>query len=81
MDNTVFITEFDLDDETSMFVSECCGCAVIDSGCCSTVNGVDWFNAYLDSLSENDRQAVRTYTCSTKYRFGDGDEVHAMQAC
>ena len=81
MEETVLIAEFNFDntDEISSFVSDCCGFAVIDSGCFSTVTGNIWLDAYLDSLSGDEKQSVKASPCSTKYRFGDGDEVYASK--
>ena len=65
--------------EISSLLNECYGYAVIDCGCSSTVCGETWLNAYLDSLSEFDRQHVLTSSCSRKYVFGDGEEVNASK--
>ena len=67
------------DQDSKAFVSECLGCAIIDSGCPSTVCGSLWLEAYTDSLSANQKQLIEVDKCSKKYRFGHGSEVEACK--
>ena len=67
------------DQDSKAFVAECLGCAVVDSGCPSTVCGTLWYQAYTDSLSANQKQLIEVSECSKKYRFGHGDEVQASK--
>ena len=76
----MLVTEFDIESsEISSFVRECYGYAVIDCGCSSTVCGEIWLSAYFDSLSSTDRKLVKTFSCSKKYIFGDGEAVNASK--
>ena len=72
----------ELDNDTvdiHLFISECLGHCVIDSGCTSCVAGSVWVSSFLESLPENDKSVVKSYTSSKKYRFGDGEEFPVME--
>ena len=56
------------------------GCAVLDSGCTSTVCGRIWFNSYLDTLSTNDIRQVTEHPSSKQFKFGDG-RTFTSQKC
>ena len=45
--------------EIGNFVGETLSCAVLDSGCTRTVCGKVWLNCYLDTLSDDDKNASR----------------------
>ena len=74
---SVYITLFGsgYDEQMPLVVQESLGMAVLDSGCTKTVTGKLWLNAYLESLTESDRQTVTYKTDGAKFRFGDGKEV------
>ena len=61
------------------FVHECLGCAVIDSGCTSTVSGTQWLDSYIASLHDSEKALLKTLPCKKKYRFGDGKEVQSIK--
>ena len=73
----MFLTD---DQDSKAFVVECLGCAIVDSGCPSTVCGSLWLQAYTDSLSANQKQLIEVLKCSKKYRFGHGNEVEACKS-
>ena len=41
------------------FVGETLSCAVLDSGCTRTVCGKVWLNCYLDTLTDDEKNASR----------------------
>ena len=49
--------------------------ALLDSGCTRTVTGKSWFNAYIESLPDDDKQSVKYSADKFKFHFGDGKEV------
>ena len=61
-------------------MGETLGCAVLDSGCTSTVCGRIWFESYLDTLSRNDIKQVTESPSSKQFRFGDG-RTFTSQKC
>ena len=63
----------------NLFVSECFGHGLIDSGCTSCVAGSVWMSSYIDSLRESDKSLVESCTSEKKYRFGDGQEVSVQK--
>ena len=54
------------------FLGETLGMAILDSGCAKTVCGKAWYNAYVDTLSVQDRQYLKKVSSVGKFRFGDG---------
>ena len=55
------------------------GCAVLDSGCTSTVCGRIWLSTYIDSLSYNDTSKLSEKTSSKYFRFGDGRTYQSIK--
>ena len=49
--------------------------AVLDSACTETVTGESWTNAYLDTLTDKQRQQVKVIPLNVHFRFGDGNDV------
>ena len=60
------------EDEQERLFGETIGCAIVDSGCTTTVCGDLWLYTYLDSLSQKDRKSTYTESASRKFRFGAG---------
>ena len=84
----VLITDEDIhvdtnhDDEiehcfVEQIVSETLNCALVDSGCSSSVCGKNWLTCYVDTLPENvDLQE----TLSKKsFKFGSGPVMHSLK--
>ena len=65
--------------ELSTLVRESLGMGLLDSACTRTVAGQAWFDAYCESLSDPDIALVKSSKVSTKFRFGDGEEVVSLQ--
>ena len=59
----------------SLLVGETLGMAVLDSACTKTVAGEAWTNAYLDTLTDKQRQQVKVIPLNVRFRFGDGNDV------
>ena len=49
--------------------------AVLDGACTKTVAGESWSNAYLDMLTDKQRQQVKAIPSNVHFRFGDGNDV------
>ena len=56
-------------------VYESLGMAVLDSGCRNNVMGVKWLTAYLDTLTDAEKDMVSWKDSNAKFKFGDGVEV------
>ena len=41
--------------------------------------GEVWYNCYIASLNENQKQKIKHYTPGNTYRFGDGKLFPALQ--
>ena len=59
----------------SSLVGETLGMAVLDSACTKTVARESWTNAYLDTLTEKQRQQVKVIHSNVHFRFGNGNDV------
>ena len=59
-------------------LGETLGCAVLDSGCTSTVCGKTWLATYLETLSVNDSRLVSETFSSKSFRFGDGETYPSL---
>lgn len=60
-------------------VSETFNFAVLDSGCTTTVCGLDWYNNYLASLDEAKYSLICETPSSTWFKFGDGVKVQSLK--
>ena len=60
------------DRKMSKLLDQATNCAVIDTGCLTTVSGATWAQRYLDSLSEFERGQVSEENSTASYTFGDG---------
>ena len=59
----------------SSLVGETLGMSVLDSACTKTVTGESWTNAYLDTLTDKQRQQVKVVPSNVHFRHGDGNDV------
>ena len=58
---------------------ESLGMGVLDSACTRTVTGETLLKCFFyDTLSDSDKDLVRTSSVNTKFRFGDGVEVMSL---
>ena len=55
------------------------GCAIIDSGCATTVCGREWVNDFIDTLCDEDRKNIREEPSKEKFTFGDGNTVESLK--
>ena len=62
-------------DEIIGLVAETLSKAVIDSGCSKTVAGENWFNDYLQSLSDDEIANIQYCDSKALFRFGDSKPV------
>lgn len=56
-------------------VAESLGFAVLDTGCSSTVCGMEWFDNYISNLSNYDQSKIEEYPSVSSFTFGDGTVV------
>lgn len=67
------------DNKLQTLVDESTGCAVLDTGCATTVCGSQWLNSYLSELSEYQRELIRMESSNSTFTFGDGNRVHSLK--
>ena len=70
---------FDRLEQLKTLVSESWNSAVLNSGATNTVAGEVWYNSYITSLNENDKQKIKHHKPGNTYRFGDGKLFPALQ--
>ena len=58
--------------EACLLTSEARNCAVLDSGCTSTVAGKTWVECYIQSLLDDDLQKVIHENSTKIFKFGGG---------
>ena len=63
------------DGTLSSLVGETLDMAALDSACTKTVTGESWTNAYLDTLTDKQRQQVKVIPSNVHFRFNDGNDV------
>lgn len=71
--------EGDTDVKLSRLVREAKGCAVLDSGCSTTVCGTGWFNVFLSSLSDYERDKIVEDKSTSTFTFADGVTVPSIK--
>ncbi|KAK4327405.1 hypothetical protein Pmani_002070 [Petrolisthes manimaculis] len=57
----------------SVLMTETICYAVLDTACSSTVCGVDWLRAYIQTLSEDEKSSIQEESSEATFRFGDGN--------
>ena len=65
-----------------MLVKDAEGCALIDTGCSTTVCGDAWFKSYIDQLSYYDKACIEEVASQSKnasFTFGDGKAVESSR--
>ena len=60
-------------------VMESSGCAVLDTGCTTTVCGHLWYQDYMSTLSEQVKSTVTEEGSEATFTFGDGVTVSSMK--
>ena len=65
-----------------IFMTECCGSAIIDTACTRTVCGQGWLDGYISKLSKNElREMKRNEKLSRRpFKFGDGKVVYSTKS-
>ena len=66
-------------DEMVCLMSETFNKAVIDSGCTKTCAGEKWFDAYLETFSDEDKNEIQSNETHAVFRFGDSPPVSAIK--
>ncbi|KAK6187111.1 hypothetical protein SNE40_005204 [Patella caerulea] len=92
--NTVKYTEeeFNLDEEqcnitlfvknpsiNEILMTECLGCAVLDTACTRTVCGSKWLDKYINSLPTYLMKKVKTIDSVKLFKFGDGSQLKSLK--
>ncbi|KAK4298165.1 hypothetical protein Pmani_029465 [Petrolisthes manimaculis] len=57
----------------SVLMTETICYAILDTACSSTVCGVDWLRAYIQTLSEDEKSGIQEESSEATFRFGDGN--------
>ena len=65
--------------ENEIFLTESMGCAIIDTACTRTVCGKTWFEDFVNSLEEQDKDSIEERESNRKFRFGDGAQVTSIK--
>ena len=66
--------------QMSNFVAEALGCAVLDTACGSTVCGTEWFDSYVEQISDSDKQKIHLVGESgvNSFKFGAGPVIYSV---
>ena len=67
------------DSKLNKLVNECCGCALLDTGCSTTVCGESWLNSYVELLSDFDASAIVEKKSTASFTFGDGVSIKSLK--
>ena len=55
------------------------GCAILDSGCITTVCGKEWFDSYTSQLSDYQKSFLKEEPSESTFTFGDGKSVQSLK--
>ena len=55
------------------------GCGVIDTGCSTTVCGVNWLENYMGFITEYEKSCIKEESSLSTFTFGDGISVNSMK--
>ena len=68
----LYQSDFGHPEQLKTLVCESLNIAVLDSGATNTTVGESWFNCYMSSLSEYEKQKIQYHPVNNTYRFGNG---------
>ncbi|KAK3875455.1 hypothetical protein Pcinc_019667 [Petrolisthes cinctipes] len=60
-------------------VEESKGCAVLDTGCSTTVCGQEWMKYYISELSDHERENVTEEKSSSTFTVADGVTISSVK--
>ena len=63
----------------SKLVGESLSSGLLDCGCTKTVCGKEWYNEFVSSLPEDDRNSIQSEESRVPYKFGSGDIVYSFK--
>ena len=55
------------------------GCAIVDSGCATTVCGVGWMEDFIANLCDEEKDNIEETPSSETFTFGDGSTVKSLK--
>ena len=55
------------------------GCAIVDSGCATTVCGQGWLEAFVANLCDEERNNIKEAGSTETFTFGDGSTVKSLK--
>ena len=55
------------------------GCAIVDSGCATTVCGTGWINEFIENLCDEEKNNVKESGSQEMFTFGDGSTVKSLK--
>ena len=62
----------------NVFVAQASNAAILDCGASATVAGKDWFQSYVDGLSEIDQMKIEYMDSFKSFKFGSGDKFQSL---
>ena len=63
----------------STLLKESQGCAILDSGCITTVCGSEWFDLYTSHLSDFQKSSLKEEPSEATFTFGYGRSVKSLK--
>ena len=80
-ENSVYETNIvlmNMNENTESLLGQTIGAAILDSGCSKTVCGKEWYQCFLDTLTDDARSKVRPVASDSVFRFGNGAELGSL---
>ena len=68
------------EEKLDVLMGETIGAIILDSGCSRTVCGKYWFDAFKDTLSDEELATVTENLSSAVFRFGDGNKLRSLKS-
>ena len=79
-ENVVLFTGYNRG-EIQRLGEEAINCAVLDTACTSNVCGTKWYQCYIDSLPENEKDQIKTSEGYKVFKFGGGEQRKSKMFC
>ena len=70
----------DKSSKIQVLVEESYGCALLDSGCSTSVCGEQWLDNYLENLSDYEKSLVCENISNAAFTFGDGSSCKSLKS-
>ena len=72
------IVLINMNEDNDSLLGQTLGAAILDSGCSKTVCGKEWYDCFIETLSDGVKNKVTPVQSDSIFRFGNGVELRSL---